>query len=83
MTSIQFAVGAPLAGSWLSSILFGVELFCYVLYVRKFGTKDQVFVQACVLLSLLLSVANIVNQYAYCFHSAVIAWGKSVAFPSL
>jgi hypothetical protein len=75
LPTIRLAVAGPLAGCWLSSILFGVELLCFALYASQ-PNNDKLFVRCSVLLSALLSIANQVNQFAYVFTGAVMAWAK-------
>jgi hypothetical protein len=75
MASIQMAIGGPLAGSWVSSMLFGLEILCYVNYFRKFR-QDSAFVRCCVVASAMLSITNQVNQWYFVFANCVMAWGK-------
>jgi hypothetical protein len=73
--AIRLATGGPLAGAWLSSILFGVELLGYIIYFRDFR-QDQLFVRGCVMLSALLGIVSQIDIFVYAFLGCVIAWGE-------
>jgi hypothetical protein len=75
MDAIRLAVGGPLAFSWLSCMLFGLEIYGYVEYFRRFP-KDSLFIRSCVIATAVFSTGHQVNEFAYCFHAGVITWGK-------